>query len=215
MPLLLFHRAFSGKLVIAGLDLVTYFYPYRVTAARVLSEGRLPLWNPNLYAGVPFLANIQTAVFYPPNLLFLLIPGPQAITWSILGHLALTGLLFFAFCRRALSVPVIASVIGALAFSAGGFALTQTDHLNQNNVLAWMPGVVLAVDQAYRQRSWRLALLLGLVTALQLFAGHPQEQYYTAAVAGAWLIMLIVIDRRVGHRPRFLPLVPAPPRRLP
>jgi hypothetical protein len=200
MPLAIFHRALSGRLVIGGLDLVTYFYPYRVMAARVLSQGRLPLWNPDLYAGVPFLANIQTAVFYPPNLLFLLIPGPQAITWSIIGHLVLAALLFFAFCRRALGLPVIASVVGALAFSASGFAITQTDHLNQNNVFAWMPGVVLAVDQAYRRRSWRWALVLGLFTALQVFAGHPQEQYYTAAVAGAWLLMLVVADRRSGLR---------------
>jgi len=200
MPLALFHRALSGRLVIAGLDLVTYFYPYRVMAARVLGQGRLPLWNPDLYAGVPFMANIQTAVFYPPNLLFVLIPGPQAITWSIIGHLALAALLFFAFCRRALGLPVIAAVVGALAFSASGFALTQTDHLNQNNVLAWMPGVVLAVDQAYRLRSRGWALLLGLFIALQVFAGHPQEQYYTAAVAAAWLLMLIVGDRRSGLR---------------
>jgi len=198
MPLAVFHRALSGRLVIAGLDLVTYFYPYRVMAARVLGGGRLPLWNPDLYAGVPFLANIQAAVFYPPNLLFILIPGPQAVTWSIIGHLVLAGLLFFAFGRRALGLPAVASVVGALAFSAGGFALTQTDHLNQNNVFAWMPGVVLAVDQAYRRRSWRWSVGLGVVVALQLFAGHPQEQYYTAAVAAAWLVMLIVRDRRSG-----------------
>ena len=200
MPLALFHRALSGRLVIAGLDLVTYFYPYRVMAARVIGQGRLPLWNPDLYAGVPFLANIQTAVFYPPNLLFVLIPGPQAVTWSIIGHLALAALLFFAFSRRALRVPVVASIVGALAFSTGGFALTQTDHLNQNNVLAWMPGVVLAVDQAYRRRSWGWAFLLGVFTTLQVFAGHPQEQYYTAAVAAAWLLMLVVRDRRSGLR---------------
>src|SRR6202165_4215549 len=200
MPLALFHRALSGRLVIAGLDLVTYFYPYRVMAARVIGQGRLPLWNPDLYAGVPFLANIQPPSSYPPNLLFVLIPGPQAITWSIIGHLALAAILFFAFSRRALRVPVVASIVGALAFSAGGFALTQTDHLNQNNVLAWMPGVVLAVDQAYRRRSWGWAFLLGVFTTLQVFAGHPQEQYSTPAVAAAWLLMLVVRDRRSGLR---------------
>jgi len=200
MPLALFHTALSGRLVIAGLDLVTYFYPYRVMAARVIGQGRLPFWNPDLYGGVPFLANIQTGVFYPGNLLFVLIHGPQAITWSIILHLALAGIFFFAFCRRAIELPAVASIIGALAFSAGGFALTQTDHLNQNNVIAWMPGVVLAVDQAYRLRSRGWAVLLGLFVALQVFAGHPQEQYYTAVVAAAWLCLLVLRDRRSGLR---------------
>ena len=32
-------------------------------------EGRIPLWNPTIYCGTPFLATFQPAVFYPPNLL--------------------------------------------------------------------------------------------------------------------------------------------------
>ena len=198
MPFALFHAALSGRLVVAGLDLVTYIYPYRSAAARAIGEGRLPFWNPDIYGGVPFLANIQTAVLYPLNLLFVWIQGPQAITWLIVVHLVLAGLLMFAFCWRALALPAAAATIGALAFSAGGFALAQSDHLNQANSLAWMPGVLLGIDQAYRSRSRAWVAFLAVVIALQVFAGGPQEQYYTALLAAAWLIMLIVRDRRAG-----------------
>ncbi len=200
MPFALFHATLSGRLVVAGLDLVTYVYPYRAAAARAVGEGRLPLWNPDIYGGVPFLANIQSAVLYPMNLIFVWIRGPQAITWLILVHLVLAGLLMYAFCRRALAVSPAAATIGALAFSAGGFALAQSDHLNQANAIAWMAGVVLGVDQAYRSRSRGWVTFLALVVALQLFAGGPQEQYYTALVAVAWLIMRLVLDRKAGMR---------------
>jgi hypothetical protein len=207
MPFLLLRAALSGQLVVAGLDLVTWIYPYHVAAARAMGEGRLPLWNPDLYGGVPFLANIQAGVLYPPNLLFVLFRGPQLITWLILLHLVLAGLLMYAFCRRALAVPVAGASIGALAFSIGGFAISQSDHFNQANTLAWMPGVLLAVDQAYRTRSRAWVAALGLMFALQAFAGGAQEQYYTALVAVAWLIVLLVRERKAGARQLALRLV--------
>src|SRR5437016_2653633 len=48
-------------------DLVTSFYPYRTLAARAVREGTLPLWNPYMLSGAPFLANAQSALFYPGN----------------------------------------------------------------------------------------------------------------------------------------------------
>ncbi|MCS7001423.1 MAG: hypothetical protein NZ518_01100, partial [Dehalococcoidia bacterium] len=60
--------AFTGR-ILASYDLLTYFYPYREVVNQALREGRVPLWNPDIFFGAPLLANIQTAVFYPPHLL--------------------------------------------------------------------------------------------------------------------------------------------------
>src|SRR3954452_21547125 len=62
-------------------DLVTSFYPYRALAARAAREWTLPLWNPYMLSGAPFLANAQSALFYPGNFLYYLLPLPLA--WSI------------------------------------------------------------------------------------------------------------------------------------
>src|SRR5438093_48166 len=51
-------------------DLVTSFYPYRTIAARSVRAGELPLWNPYMLSGAPFLAMAQSALFYPANLLY-------------------------------------------------------------------------------------------------------------------------------------------------
>ena len=66
-------RLLSGQFVVTGYDTLTYFYPYRAYAGEVIRSGQLPHWNPYLFYGVPFLANIQTAVFYPLNALFYLL----------------------------------------------------------------------------------------------------------------------------------------------
>src|SRR3989442_1620730 len=62
-------------------DLITSFYPYRTFAARAVREGTLPLWNPYMLSGAPFVANTQSALFYPFNFLYYVLPLPVA--WSI------------------------------------------------------------------------------------------------------------------------------------
>src|SRR5260370_743228 len=77
--------AFYYPLVFLGRALVdydafVYFYPQRVYLAESLLAGRIPLWDPDLFLGVPFLANPQTAVLYPPSWLFLL--GPVQVVYA-------------------------------------------------------------------------------------------------------------------------------------
>ncbi len=50
-------------------DFSSQYYPLQQFAARELIAGRLPAWNPYLNAGQPALADPQSGVFYPPNLL--------------------------------------------------------------------------------------------------------------------------------------------------
>jgi hypothetical protein len=53
--------------------------------------GEWPLWNPLLGNGTPLLANLQTAAFYPPNLIYLVLPVAHALTLSVSFHLLLAG----------------------------------------------------------------------------------------------------------------------------
>lgn len=207
MPLVLFHQALTGRLVVAGYDLVLYAYPYRSAAAAALGHGHFPFWNPDIYAGVPFFANIQSAVLYPVNWLFDWPGGPQMLTWSIILNLAIGGVLFYAFCWRALGVGPAPALIGSLAFGFGGFAIAQSEHLNQNGAMPWIPGVILAVDRAYRTRRPVWSGLLALFLALEIFAGAPQEVYYTFLLVFAWLLLLLFTDRRSGWRPALLGLL--------
>ena len=52
---------FLGRALV-DYDAFVYFYPQRVFLARSLLSGRIPLWDPYLFSGAPFLANPQTAV---------------------------------------------------------------------------------------------------------------------------------------------------------
>ena len=102
-------RAQLGELPAAHFDALVWdgiaqYYPWRHFAAESLRSGHLPLWNPYQFCGTPFLANGQSAVLYPPNLLFWVLPVAVAFAWSAWLHLALTGWFSYLFLRRAVGL---------------------------------------------------------------------------------------------------------------
>ncbi|MBI2887610.1 MAG: YfhO family protein [Chloroflexi bacterium] len=179
---LLFHPAlaFAGG-VLTDYDLFTYFYPNWHYRAEVIQQGRLPLWNPYIFAGVPFLANLQTGVLYPPNLLFLGPQAPAAVALSYLLHLWLAAAGMYLLLRVAMGVGAAAALLGGLVFALGGFFAAQAGHINQVQAAAWLPALALAYWRAYHGWSLPWLALGSLLMAMQLTAGHPQESYLTLA----------------------------------
>ena len=112
-----FNRLAAGNLILARGDTLLYFYPYWQVAAEALGQGRIPLWNPSLFMGAPFLANSQVGYFYPLNWPFwLLLPTPYAASYSILLHLLLASLGVYLMGRRCLSLTRPASLLAAVLF---------------------------------------------------------------------------------------------------
>ncbi len=56
-------------------DLDNFFYPLiYFIKDQILNHHIFPLWNPMILSGTPLLPDPQSMLFYPPNLLFLLLP---------------------------------------------------------------------------------------------------------------------------------------------
>ena len=89
-------------------DITDYAGPFRYYAARRLQAGEWPLWNPHIFAGVPFLASPQSGLFYPPNQLFWLFPLVRAVNAFTALHLFLNAAgmaLFLAAAGRRRAAP--------------------------------------------------------------------------------------------------------------
>src|SRR5512141_2688877 len=73
LVLLFFWRVVTPKLedraVFPPGDFTDQFWAFRMYEARAFASGRLPLWSENYNSGHPFLADVQSAVFYPISLL--------------------------------------------------------------------------------------------------------------------------------------------------
>lgn len=184
--------AFTNLILGQG-DTFLYFYPYWEAAAAALRAGRVPLWNPQLFMGAPFLANSQVGFFYPLNWpLWLLLPVPYAVSATILLHLFIAGAGTYRLGRRALALSRPGSLLAAGLFALGGYLTAQVAHVNQLQGLAWLPWILALADRGAAIGHWRLLLRrgawLGLIFALQLVAGHTQTVFITGVAVLIWLV---------------------------
>jgi hypothetical protein len=179
--------ALAGRVLASG-DAFTYFYPYWAEATRAAQAGRLPLWNPYLFMGAPFLANSQVGVFYPLNWpLWLLLPAHSSIHLTIVLHLCLAALNTYLWARASLRMGWIGAWAAGAAFALGGYLGAQVEHVNQLQGLAWLPLMLLLYDKSLisnlqppidKRRSGIFAFIcLVLVIALVLLAGHTQTAF--------------------------------------
>lgn len=215
--LLFFHRIAFTNLILARGDTFLYFYPYWDAAAAALREGRVPLWNPALFMGAPLLANSQVGFFYPLNWApWLALATPYAVKASILLHLFLAAAGAFLAARRVLALSRAGALVTAVTFALGGYLTAQVEHVNQLQGLAWLPWFLLVLgrpDDGLWPTRLRRALLVGLLFALQLLAGHTQTAFITGIALFLWLSGQLLEERlrrraESGlHVGRFVPLV--------
>jgi hypothetical protein len=181
------------KLVLQGLILVdydafVYFYANReYTAARLL-QGQLPLWNPYIFAGIPHLANPQSAVFYPGTWIFLLLPTPYAYSANLVVHTAIAGYGVSLLARDMLRTSRIGGLVAGACYMLSGVITAQGGHLNQLSAAALLPFVLLAAHRAITRLNVGWSLMTAMVLALQLLAGHPQVTYMTLVLVGFMLL---------------------------
>ena len=188
----------SDATVSAGLDLTNQFAPWRAFGFGELRRGNLPLWNPYVFAGVPFLAGMQSALLYPPNLLFVLLPLELAVDVSACLHTFLLGFGMLAWAlRRGLRWPA-ALLGGIVLMSSAAYTLhVYSGHLPHLCAMAWAPLVLLAIDALCERPNLGWVLVGAAACALQALAGHPQYLFLTALAAGlSAALQLIRAPRR-------------------
>jgi len=181
-------------------DAVLQYYPWRAFAADSIHAGQIPLWNPYQLCGMPFLANGQSAVLYPPNALFWIMPVKYAFGWSALLHLTLAGWLTYALASRALGLSPLAGTLAGLAYQLSGFLVSWTPMTAALDTMAWIPGLLVAVKLLWERPTAVRTCLLGVVTTLTLLAGHLQFAYYGLVVAVAYGLALACWERPKGAR---------------
>jgi hypothetical protein len=188
--------AFFWKMVFTDLilprgDTFLYFYPYWHYRNIALRAGHLPLWNPYLFMGVPFLANSQAGVLYPPNWPLIGFDAPTAVKISIVVHLIWAATGMYIFGRKGLSQSVLGAVVSAALFALGGYLTAQVEHINQLQGLAWLPWLFWLLSRSL-ERGWWSLLWLALAFAMQLLAGHTQATFISGVGLGVWAAWLSI-----------------------
>ncbi len=201
-PVIVFWRLVFGGQVLYWALPALQFVPWRVLVNDALRQGRLPLWTPLLGMGAPLMANYQSAVFYPPNWLAIVLPPEIAISALAVLHLSFAGV-GMARLTRQFNLSNFGVAITGLTFCLSGYLTGRLWFITINNSIAWLPWIVLASSPLPRLRHPSpfpvcvaptgegegpgVGARLSALIALQLLAGHAQTSFYTLLLAAAWL----------------------------
>jgi hypothetical protein len=183
-----------------GTDLFFQFVAWRDFGFRELAKGHLALWNPHILSGAPYFGGWQAALLYPPNWLFLILPLPAAINWSIALHVFAIGAFMFFWMRlRGLTVTASWFAGVLIMFCGAHFLHIYAGHLTNLSAMVWAPLIFCSIDGLLDSRDARWGLLGMFAGAMQMFAGQPQYVFYSATIAGLYaLLRLAEVVSRAG-----------------
>ena len=158
------------------------FYGWQKFIRAELSQGRLPLWNPYVNSGHPFVGNAQSAIFDPFNLIALLWPLTKSFVVVAFLRLLCAGA-FTLLLALELGLSRVAAYLAMVVFTFGGPQIVWLLY-PKASVLVWLPAVLFLSLRLIRTGSWRTVAWLALVMAAQLVGGHPETALYSALL---WL----------------------------
>src|SRR5690606_20805297 len=108
----------------------------------------IPAWNPYSFSGTPNLANFQSGVFYPINIIFAF--GNYPIFWSIFIMLQplLAGIFIYLYLRN-LKLDVYSSFLGSVIFAFSGFFSMWLGWGNVLHTALWLPLILFSIDKIF------------------------------------------------------------------
>ena len=170
-------------------DTLRYYLPNMHFTRQALSEGRLPLWNPFEFAGMPMLATHEYGPLYPLNIVYGLFALDTAHFVSGWLHAVILGWGMFVYLRYAIRLQSGPAFTGGLLAASCGWviarALLSPDEFRS---AAWLPWIFAATDFVLRKPSSRRAVALAVVFSLQFYAGEIELFVRTAQVLAPYVL---------------------------
>lgn len=168
-------------------DIIGQIYPWKYFTIKELQEGRIPLWNPYVFSGNPHLANYQSAVLSPFNLLFFVLPFIDAWSLLILLQPLIAGIGMYFFLRK-VGVSNLGTVFGSITFMFSGFMVVWMAYGTLSLVVACLPFLLWSIEKFFDKPGLLIGTFLSAMIAVCLFSGHFQTSIYVLLFTLLFLI---------------------------
>lgn len=183
------------------------------------AAGEVPLWNPYNNGGLPFIADTQAAVFYPPRLATIALAKLgggwtyHALELEMTAHVLFYTLTMYLLVRRmtrgwngTFTGSLIAALIGGYGGYMTGYPPLQLALLEAG---VWLPLAVLGIYEAFGGQNpsasvtenaggprWPYLIWTGFALGMSWMAGHPQTSFFLTYLLLAFLAYRIYMARR-------------------
>lgn len=162
--------------------------------------GKVPVWNPYQYCGIPYIDGWHGDTFYPFSKLLLFTDIFRAFGWNLLIHVFIAGITMF-FCARVFRRSQMASALATVSYMFATFFIAQVapGHEGKMFVIALFPLMIAFIELAFRKKPIMNFSLLGLTIGLIILTPHPQMAYYSlwaCAFYTAYKLIFLYIDTK-------------------
>jgi len=140
--------------------------------ASSFQNGAIPYWCPNYFCGSPFISDIQSGVFYPLSIIFLLSPFYKAFNYFILSHF-IFGFCFFYLFIKELGQSRKAAIFTSISYCFGGYTIATVNTLNNLSTLIWLPAILWSFTMAIKRRQSHGYFLTVLFLCMAILGGEP------------------------------------------
>ncbi len=186
-------------------DAITVFHPFFRHARDTLPD--VPLWNPHVMAGRPFLANAQSAVFSPFIWPAYVLPFWKAL--AVIAALKLwVGALGTFMLGRALGMRFGGALLAGLVFSFGTFFVAWLAW-PLTNIFPLLPWLLLLSELIVRRPAALPGAGLAALVALAFFGGHPESSFHVLVATVLFFGFRLLLTWSRAGRNRSLLVRPA------
>jgi len=156
-------------------DLLSSYLPNVQFSMDMLRAGRLPLWNPYEFAGMPMFATLEYAPLYPTTWLAMFMPPDTAHLLTALLHQVLLGTGVYLYARHSLKLRRDASLLGAFALCLAGSTLRlMGSTADEFRSFSWLPLILMLTDRVFAKPCPTRAAALAAAVAMQFLGGEAE-----------------------------------------
>ncbi len=152
-------------------------------------NGHFPLWNPNLFSGMPnYQVAMEGKTILPDTVKLLSLGLPKPMNFFFLACLC------FYILALVLGVNPVVGMIGALAYSFSTYnpVIVAAGHDTQMLATAFMPLLMAGLISIYNKKYWLGIALTTFGTYQELSVNHFQVSYYFFLIAALVTIGYLV-----------------------
>ncbi len=166
----------------------------------VTLHGAIPVWNPYIFAGMPFVDAFHGDIFYPFSILKFFDDFYRMLGFNLVIHIFLSGI-FMYFTARQFRLSRVASTLSAIGYMFSGLlvSLVAPGHDGKIFVVTLFPLTMLFLDRAFERKPVLNFAMLGLVIGIIILSPHAQLSYYSLwgiALYGAFKLIYLYRESR-------------------
>ena len=171
-------------------DLILENYVWKRFIVQSIKARQIPLWNPYLFAGLPFLAAGQHSALYPFSVLFYVLPIARAYGYFTVLQLFLAGLFAFVYAR-VIGLGRLGAAVTAITYMFSAFMIVSVVFTMIIAAAAWLPLLLAMIELIIKRVGENqgdaspplLYVVCGAIAlGFQLLAGHIEISYYVLLV---------------------------------